>query len=189
MIRYRVLLLVTVIFIQGCMNVATTGAQAVYNRHHLQREFNDQYATLQIYHALKFKTHQFDNANIAISTYHGEVLLAGQVPTLWQKIKAGQIARHVASVDAVYNLLSVQSPSSVLTRISDTWITTKIKSKYIFSDDLDVSQIKVVTENGTVYLMGVLAPEEANAAVDLASDTDGVQKVVKIFSYIRISKT
>lgn len=174
--------------LQGCMNVATTGAQAVYNHHSIEKNLKDQYLTMQAYQALYVKTKQFKNTNIAISTYNQEMLLAGQVPSPWQKRSAEKIVKAIPDVEHVYNLLEIQSPSSTLTRISDTWITAKVKAKLIASNDLDASQIKVVTENGIVFLMGILQPDQASAAVEIASNTDGVLSVVKIFSYMKISK-
>lgn len=175
-------------FLQGCLNVATSGAEVVYNRHSIQKNINNQYITMQAYQALYMKTDEFKNANIAISSYNNEVLLAGQVPAAWQKAKAEEIVKKIPDVDNVYNLISIESPSSTLTRVSDAWITTKVKTKLMASNDIDASKIKVVTENGAVYLMGILLPEEADAAVDLARNTEGVQKVVKMFSYVSISK-
>ena len=171
-------------FLSGCVNVATTGASAVYNRQSMQKSWKDQHTTLRIYQSMNYKTDKFKNANISIATLNGEVLLAGQAPERWQKEQAEKIAKETPDVKRVYNLVSVASPSSPLTKISDTWITAKVKAKLLASDDLDATAIKVVTENSTVYLMGILKPEEADAAVELASTTDGVQSVVKIFSYI-----
>lgn len=182
------LIVAALLLLQACVSAATTGAQAVYNRHSLQNNVNDQLTTVRINQALNFKTNDFRDANIDVATYNKEVLLVGQVPQAWQKEKAEQIAKSVPDVGKVYNLLSVAPPSSGLIRASDAWITSKIKARFIASNDLDATQIKVVTENGTVYLMGVLKPEEADAAVELARTTDGVQSVVKMFSYIHISK-
>lgn len=187
-IRYAGLLLLMLLQ-TACLNVATTGAQAVYNHRSLQNTVNDQYITMQAYQNLNVKSHDFKNANVIVSTYNAEVLLAGQAPAAWQKEKAEQIIKAVPDVERVYNQIEISSPSSTLTRISDAWITTKVKSKLIASNDLDASQIKVVTENGMVYLMGILKPEEAQAAVDITRETAGVQGVVKIFSYMHISKT
>lgn len=174
--------------IQACSSIAWTGASAVYNRRSLQNTFSDQYITLQIFRALKVKTREFKYVNISIATYNGEVLLSGQVDNMAQKEKVAKIAASTPGVKGVYNQLKIASPSSPLTKISDTWITTKVKAKLIATDDVDASQIKVVTENGTVYLMGIVKPEEAEAAASIASTTDGVQSVVKIFSYMHVSK-
>lgn len=173
--------------VAGCVNVAVTGAQTVYNRHSISKSISDQYATLQAYQKIMKDSH-LNNTNIEISTYNNEMLIAGQVPYPSQRAKVDKIAREIPEVKRIYNLVQIANPSSSLTRLSDTWITAKIKSKLIASNDVDGSNIKVVTENGTVYLMGILPPEQAKAAVDIASDTAGVESVVKIFSYVRISK-
>lgn len=180
--------LITIMFLQGCMDIATSGAQAVYNRHAIQKTLNDQFITMQATQALNYKTDQFKNANISVSTYHNEVLLAGQVPEAWQKVKAEQIIKQIPDVKEIHNLLTTEDPSSVLTRISDAWITTKVKTQLMASNDVDASEVKVVTENGTVFLMGILPPDDADAAVEIASNTDGVISVVKIFSYMIITK-
>ena len=175
-------------FLSGCVNVATTGAQAVYHHHSIERTIDDQYITFQAYNLLYEKSTQFKDTNISVSTLNNEVLLAGQVSFAWQKKKAEQIVRHIAGVKHVYNSITVEGTASTLVQMSDTWITAKIKAKLIASNDVDASQIKVVTENGTVYLMGVVLPDEAIAATDVASETEGVQKVVRLFSYIKLTK-
>ncbi len=180
-------IMILICCLQGCMNVATSGAEVIYNRHSIQKNLKDQYATLKAYRALR-KTDQFQNSNIIVSTYNGEMLLAGQTPMHWQKTRAEELIRKQVDVARIYNLITVQGISSPLTRVSDSWITAKIKAKFLASDDMDGSQVKVITENGTVYLMGTLLPEHAETAIDLASNTQGVQRVVKIFSYMKISK-
>lgn len=180
--------LVMTIILSGCADMAITGAQAVYNRHSLQKKFNDQYITMQAFKALNIDDDRFKETNISIATFNDEVLLAGQAPRPWQRKEAEKIVKNIPDVKRVYNLIAISNPSSALERIGDTWITTKVKAKLLTSSDVDATQIKVVTENGTVYLMGTLLPSEAEAAVDLARDTDGVESVVKVFSYLRISK-
>ncbi len=87
-----------------------------------------------------------------------------------------------------YEHLSISAPSSALTRASDSWITTKIKAKLIAMNEIDPGAIKVVTENGTVYLMGIVTPDQADIAFDLAESTEGVQEVIKHFYYMYITK-
>jgi len=173
----------------GCVNVATTGAQALYNHHSIQKSINDQMTTLHVYQALNDKNDDFKGVNISVATYNSEVLLTGQVRNAWQRDKLENMVKNMSGVQHIYNLVSISNPSSSLTRVSDAWITAKVKAKLIASFDLDATQVKVLTENGTVYLMGILQPDEAQAAVDLARTTDGVQGVVKVFSYIKISHT
>ena len=175
--------------LQGCADVAMTGAQAVLNRHTIQKKFSDQYITMQAFKALNIDSDQFKDANIVVATWEGDVLLTGQVPQAWQQAEADRIVKAVPDVKQVYNLTTIESPTSTLTRMSDAWITTKVKTKLIASDDVDGTRVKVVTENGTVYLMGIVQLKEAEAAVTLASATEGVEKVVKMFSYMTISKS
>ncbi|OGT36987.1 MAG: hypothetical protein A3F11_09110 [Gammaproteobacteria bacterium RIFCSPHIGHO2_12_FULL_37_14] len=180
-------LLILLIHLQGCLNAAMTSAQAFYNRHGLQKNLNDQYITIQAYQALNSNS-QFKDANIAIATYNNEVLLVGQTPQFWQKAEAERIVKQIPDVERIYDTITIASPSSTLTRISDSWITTKIKAKLLVSADVDATKVKVVTENSTVYLMGILLPDEASAALDLANATDGVVNVVNLFSYINITR-
>lgn len=173
--------------LSGCMQVVSTGASTVYNRHSIQESLNDQLATFRAYQIIH-KKQEFLNTNVAITTYHGDMLVAGQVPEAWQRNKIDRLLRSVPDIDHIYNLLTISSPSSTLTRVSDAWITSKVKAKLLASDEVDASKVKVITENGTVYLMGVVPEPEADTAVDIASNTDGVARVVRVFSYMTISK-
>lgn len=182
-------LLFLMLLLQGCMNAAVTGAQAVYNRHHLKKNLDDQYITMQAYQAIYVNHQEYKETHVAIDTFNNQVLLTGQVSNEDQQKEIEALVKDIPGIEKVYNFTSLSGPSSSLSRISDTWITTKVKSKLIASNDIDPSLIKVVTENGTVYLMGILPKDQAETAVDIAENTDGVQGVVKIFSYLTISKT
>jgi osmotically-inducible protein OsmY len=174
---------------QGCMDAAVTGVQVAYNHNNIKKTLNDQYITTQAYNKLYRDTKEFDDTNISIATFHREVLMIGQVPSAKKRLYAESLVKSIPDIKKVYNLTQVTTPTSGLTRISDTWITAKIKSKLVAANDLDPAQIKVVTENGTVFLMGLVQPEAAETAIDIARTTDGVQNVVKIFTYLRISTT
>lgn len=176
------------ICLSGCMDVATTGAQMIYNRHALQKNLTDQVITMRIYREFDRHNPSFRNVNVAVSALNQEVLLTGQVPLAWQKALAGKIASNVDNVKHVYNFIRIANPSSSLTRVSDAWITGKVKSSMMMSEDFDATHIKVITENGTVYLMGMLFADEAKAAIDIARHTYGVQAVVTLFTIIKIDK-
>ncbi len=186
---YFVVIILLCLNLQACADVAMTGAQALYNRQSIKNNLNDQYITMQAFRAIEVDDKRFKDANISIATFNGEVLLAGQVPHQWQRERIGRIVKQIPAAQRVYNLVTISNPSSTLTRISDSWITAKVKAKLLASGDLDARQIKVVTENSTVFLMGILKPSEADAAIDIARTTDGVTSVVKIFSYIQITKS
>src|SRR5688572_2964653 len=152
------------IFLQGCMNAAVTSAQVVYDRHNLQKSLNDHYITMVAYKKIYNQTNRFKDTNVAFATFNGVLIMTGQVPTQQQRIEIEKIVRQIPDTDRVYNLTTLSQASSTLTEVSDSWITAKIKAKLIAMNDVDPSQIKVVTENGTVYLMGIVPPDQADTA-------------------------
>jgi osmotically-inducible protein OsmY len=125
------------------------------------------------------------DSNIDVISFNQTVLLVGQVPTQQLKNLATRIASTSNSrVKTVYNELEVAGDTSFLSRTNDAWLTTKIKSMMLVNDDIEGLRTKVVTENGVVYLMGLLTQDEADRAVELVSATRGVTKVVRAFEYI-----
>lgn len=172
----------------SCMNAAVTSAQAVYNRHGIQSSLNDQYIMMKAERTIYIDTDRFQNTNVSVSSFNGIVLIAGQVQTAAQRVEIEKIVKKIPGVKEIHDVVTVSPPPSALTRVSDTWITTKIKTKLIAMNEIDPSQIKVITENGVVYLMGIVPPDQADIAVDLARQTEGVQSVVKVFYYIHVSR-
>ena len=123
-------------------------------------------------------------SHIVVSSYNGIVLLAGQTPRADLKSLAEQTASQVQRVKKVHNELQVIAPSSFLARQNDAWLTTKIKTQMLTDASIPGSRIKVVTENGIVYLLGLLTKQEAQQATNLVQSVSGVQKIVKLFEYI-----
>jgi osmotically-inducible protein OsmY len=126
----------------------------------------------------------FFDANLAIVAYNGYVLLAGQVRTQELKNQATEVVRAIHGVRRIYNELEIASPSSAMTRSSDTWITAKVKTWLLGRSDTEGTRVKVVTENGVVYLMGLVTREEAKRISEVAADISGVQRVVRLFELI-----
>lgn len=124
------------------------------------------------------------NSHIVITSFNGIVLLAGQTPRADLKAQAEQVASAVQRVKKVHNELQVIQPSSLLARQNDTWLTTKIKTQMLADANIPGSRIKVVTENGIVYLLGLVTKQEAVQATTLVQGVSGVQKIVKLFEYI-----
>lgn len=124
------------------------------------------------------------NSHIVVTSFNGIVLLAGQTPRADLKAMAEQAASTVQRVKKVNNELQVIAPSSLLARNNDAWLTTKIKSQMLTDASIPGSRIKVVTENGIVYLLGLVTQAEANQAAGLVQSVAGVQKIVKLFEYI-----
>jgi osmotically-inducible protein OsmY len=124
------------------------------------------------------------DANISVTSFDGIVLITGQVSSADLIPIATAQVEPLRNVRKVHNELTVAGETSLLSRTNDSWLTTKVKSALSASESSDASRIKVVTENGVVYLMGLLTRVEADAAVDLARGVKGVQKIVKVFEYI-----
>jgi osmotically-inducible protein OsmY len=124
------------------------------------------------------------NSHVVVTSYNGVVLLAGQTPRADLKTLAEQAASEVQRVKKVHNEIQVLAPSSLLARNNDAWLTTKIKTQMLTDSAIPGSRIKVVTENGIVYLLGLLTQAEATRATNLVQGVSGVQKIVKLFEYI-----
>lgn len=168
----------------------SSGASAVYDRHNIQKGVNDQLTSIRTYGAI-YVDHKEDykDTHVSVATFNNVVLLVGQVANPNQKEEIVKLAKEHSDTNEIYNFITVEKPTSPLIRMSDSWITSKIKTQLIAINEVDPTQVKVVTENGTVYLMGILPSNQANIAVDVARTTAGVQKVVKIFSYLHVTKT
>lgn len=126
----------------------------------------------------------FDSAKVHVHAYNGVVLLVGQVPTSDLKQMAGEIAQKTRKVRRVHNELEIAGPVSTLSGANDTWITGKIKSKLLLAEEVQSDRVVVITDNGVTYLMGLLTSAEADRASDIARNTSGVRKVVRIFEII-----
>jgi len=126
---------------------------------------------------LKKQTH------IAIAGYNHVLLMAGQAPTEELRSRAYNLISTVPNVKRIYNEVTIEPGLSATTIANDTWITTKVKSAILAEKGVSSDSIKVVTENGVVYLMGLVTPGQANAVANASSRISGVKKVVKIFEY------
>lgn len=133
---------------------------------------------------IRARDSRFENAHFEVISYNGFVLVVGQVPDQDMKGHASDVLRQVRGVRRIYNELEVAGNTSALARSSDAWITTKVKTSLLASEDIEGGRVKVVTENGVVYLMGLLSRAEADRVVNVARSTGGVEKVVQIFEYI-----
>lgn len=127
-----------------------------------------------------------EQTHINITSYNNVVLMTGEAPTAELRERAELLVAGIENVRQVYNEIIIAGPSSMGSRSTDTWITTKSKSALLGSPDLaawDTTRIKVVTERGIVYLLGLLSRQEAEAATETVRRVGGVQRVVRLFEY------
>ena len=127
----------------------------------------------------------FKKSNFSVISHNGVVLLVGQVEGDSLRARATEIASKAsAKIKRIHNELEVAGKTGFLSRSNDAWIATKIRTLMLTDKDVPASQVKVVTENGAVYLMGLVSQPEGNSAANLARNVSGVTKVVKVFEYI-----
>jgi len=127
---------------------------------------------------------ELDFAHINVVAYNGVLLLTGQVNSGELRNLAGSTVNKIPKVRQVFNEIQVQGQTSLLARTNDSWLTTKVKTILLANKDINSGRIKIVTENGVVYLMGLLSRIESDRVAQLISTTGGVQKVVKAVEYI-----
>lgn len=127
---------------------------------------------------------RLDASHINVHVYNAVVLLTGEVPTEELKVLAGDTARAYHGVRQVHNELQLGGNSSIISRTNDSIITGHVKTKLIFERSVDASDIEVITEDSVVYLMGTIKRATGAKAANIASNTRGVKKVVRVFEYI-----
>lgn len=123
-------------------------------------------------------------AHVNPTSFNRIVLLSGEVPTDEAKRIAEDVARGQANVRNVVNELVVGPYTAFSTRSNDTLITSKVKARFVDANKFSANHVKVVTENGVVFLMGMVKPQEAADASEIARHTGGVARVVKVFEYV-----
>ena len=187
--RLGLLALTLCLGISGCTSVVNASREAPIEDDRGTRTFgskiDDSLIETKVAVNIAKANPDLDNgSHIVVTSYNGIVLLAGQTPRADLKAQAEQAAAAVQRVKKVNNELQVMAPSSILARNNDAWLTTKIKSQMLTDGAIPGSRIKVVTENGIVYLLGLVTKQEATRATNLVQGVSGVQKIVKLFEYI-----
>ena len=177
--------------IQGCAELATatvgvTARSVVIDDRRTPGTFiDDGLIELKLHAAIAEDETLKSQTHINATSYNGLVLLTGEAPGESLRTRAAELARHIPKVRGVQNEIALGAPTSLLTRTSDTVTTGKVKAALFASNRTNAEQVKVVTERGIVYLMGLLSEEEANRAASVARRVPGVQGVVKVIEYIQ----
>jgi osmotically-inducible protein OsmY len=189
----QMLLMITLAasLLSGCAAVivggAAVGASAVHERRSVGTMIDDEGIEWKVRSKLNADKTLSSQSHLSVVSLNGVVLLVGQTPTEALRLQATTLTQGVEGVRAIHNEITIAAPNSYMTRTSDSYITSKVKTslfKVKGHEDFDPTRVKVVTENGTVYLMGILYRSEAEDAARQASRVGGVQKVVKLFEYL-----
>ena len=176
--------------LQGCFPVVaagvTTGVLAVVDRRSVGTQTEDE--TIEWKSSARVGEKLKNNAHFNFTSYNRRVLISGEVPSAEVKAEAERIVAAIPNVQGVYNELVVGPVSSFSERSNDSFITSKVKSRSLDNTKFSAPHLKVVTEAGTTFLLGLLTQTEASAAIDVARTTAGVRKVVSLIEIITPSK-
>ncbi|KEA65402.1 21 kDa hemolysin precursor [Marinobacterium lacunae] len=123
-------------------------------------------------------------SHVNVTSFNGQVLLTGQVPNDSIRQEAERITSATREVRKIHNELEVAGPTSTIVRTNDVYLTSRVKLQLLADKNVSGSRIKVVTENGVVYMMGLVKRSEAETAVAIVRSVAGVRKIVKVFEYI-----
>lgn len=181
--------------LQGCVAVGAAaaggaaGTSVARDKRTLTTMADDQGITYQIEKQLVADPDIHNNAHISVATYNGVVLLVGQAPTADLRDRAVQFAQAQPKVKRVFNEITIGKPTSIVRRSQDAMITSNVKARMVATTNLEASRIKIVTENGVVYLMGLTTRRQADIAAIVTRNSSGVQKVVKLIEYVDTSDT
>lgn len=191
MMRKMALLLISIsLVLQGCMSAAIIGAAGVATKtgtdpRTIGTQLDDTTLELRIGSNLAQDEQLKEQARVIAVVYHNSILLIGQTPSESLKQKAQEIAFNIAGSRQIYNEIRSGQPIGITTITKDSWITSMVRSKLLTSNQVPSGNVKVITENGEVFLLGLVTEQEANAAAKIASTISGVDRVTTVFSYIK----
>ena len=181
------ILLTIVIILQGCAAAVITGGAAGVSLASDKRTtgtvIEDQSIELKAFKALTDNKEISDKAHLNVTSYNTVVLVTGEAPDESIRKQAVDIVRNIEKVSHVHDEITIAAPSSLMSRSSDSLITSKVKARLLADKNVKGLSIKVVTDKGVVYLMGITSREQARMATEIARQTGGVQKVVMLFEY------
>jgi osmotically-inducible protein OsmY len=172
--------------LQGCVELAVgsavMGTLAASDRRTFGAQTEDK--TIMVKGEARVANLVGSAGHVNVASFNRKVLLTGEVRDEAMKAAVEREAGAIDGVLSVVNDLEVMGLSSLTARSNDTFITGKVKASFVDSKELYANSIKVVTERGTVYLMGRVTQREGQLAADITRGVGGVQKVVKVFEYI-----
>jgi len=182
MMRLPWIALLTLGLLQGCAQTGGAAAPVTFERREpqaVQDDRNIEYTARQRI-AEKYRS----NVQVGVTSFNRFVLLTGQVPDDAAKQGIERIVGSLPAVKGIANELHVARSSEIGLHRSDSGITGDVRARFLESKAFNRDHIKVYTEEGVVYLLGIVKHAEADAASEIAATTRGVKKVVRVFEYM-----
>lgn len=168
------------IFVAG----AAAGGAIIYDHRDTKTMVKDRDATFQIQNKLDLDKDLTRQTHLSVVTFNRIALLVGQAPNEELRKHAESIAKASSQIKVLYNEITIGSPISRTQITNDAWITTKVKTTLLATPGLSSTNLKIITENGTVYLMGLITRAHADLATKNTKTVAGVEKIVKLFEYL-----
>lgn len=173
--------------LSGCIGAVAVGAGAgtlmVTDRRISEVYLADEAIEIRVNNAIGQQLG--DKVHVNATSYNRMLLLTGEAPDAATKEQAEKIAiANSTEIKRITNELQIAGPSSYTARSNDTYLTSKVKARFLDAARFSINHVKVVTENGSVYLLGIVTQAEADSAVEIARTTGGVQRVVRVFEII-----
>ena len=171
-------------FLQGCVPLVAAGAAGTALMAQDRRTTGVYIEDENIEIKAIGKLHEIPGIHVSATSFNERVLLTGEVPDEATRKRVQDAIRSIPSVREVIDETQIAGASSFTSRSNDTIITSNVKARMLKDKRFNATQVKVVTEAGVVYLMGLVSHAEAEAASEVARTTSGVQRVVKEFEYL-----
>jgi osmotically-inducible protein OsmY len=170
----------------GCAGAVVVGAGAgalmIVDRRAPETYIADQ--SMEIRAASRISDKFGDKVHVNVTSYNRMMLLTGEAPTAEIKADVEKIVAGVPDVKSISNELAIAGPSGYGVRSNDSYITSKVKARFVDAGKFSANVVKVVTEAGVVFLLGMVTQAEADAAVEITRTTGGVLKVVRVFEIV-----
>ncbi|MDN5836775.1 MAG: BON domain-containing protein [Nitrosospira sp.] len=183
--KWLLLLVLLFPFLQGCgLLIATgvgTGVAVSQDRRTSGTFVEDE--GIELKSARRISEKFGNKVHVNVTSFNRNVLLTGEAPIENVRKEIGDLVRRIEHVRNVTNEIAIAEISTFMSRSNDTLITSKVKGRFMDAGKFQINHVKVVTENGVVYLLGLANRKEVESAVEIASSTSGVRKVVKVFEY------
>lgn len=180
--------LLVIYLLQGCVAatsvVVVTGATIASDERAFSTQIDDEALEIAISNAFFADDAISKQANLTATVINAHVLIVGQAPSSHIRDKAITIVNNTKGVKKVFDQIRIRKVTNFSAQANDMWLTSKVKTTLITNQSLDATNIKVVTENAEVFLMGIVTKENADTAIELTRHTSGVSRVYKMFEYV-----
>lgn len=174
--------------LQGCavatVVAVTAGVTMVADRRSFSKQIDDQTIEFTAHNELAKQKALSNNTNLHVVSMNGTVLIVGQAPNSYLRELAIKTVQGVSDIVSIHNQIRIGLNTAVTTQSNDIWLTSKVKSALLAAEDVHAKDIKVITENSEVFLLGLVTKEEAEIVVEITRNISGVSQVFKAFEYI-----